>query len=63
MSLVLARILLRYLAGAMVSYGLLAPEVGSSLAQDPDLIVLAGAVLASATEGLYAFARRAGWAT
>ena len=34
---VFARILLRYGAGALVTYGLMSSEAGSSLADDPDV--------------------------
>ena len=54
-----ARILLRYVAGAV-----LGSEVGGMLAGDPDVvrIVAAGLTLAM-TEAAYAAARIRGWAT
>lgn len=63
MTPVLARIVSRYLAGALVSYGLVGVETGAALAVDPDLAILIGAVLGAATEVIYAIAKRKGWAT
>lgn len=57
----LTRIIARYLAGAMVAYGLMAPQ--DAVAMHPDLVAIVGAVLGVAVESAYAFARRRGWAT
>lgn len=59
----ISRIALRYIAAALVTYGLVPHDVGSQIAVDPDLISLAGAVIGFATEALYAIAKRKGWAT
>lgn len=63
---VFVRIALRYGAGALVLKGLLAPEVGVELAEDPDvqmaIQVVAGFVAAAASEAWYYLARRFGWA-
>ncbi len=59
---VLARILLRYVSGALVAYGLIPHEVGADLAMDQDVALVVGAVLGAAAEGFYAIARRKGWA-
>lgn len=51
-----ARIALRYVAGALVGM-----EIGDQLAMDPDLVLLVAAGLAAVVEGVYAFAKRHGW--
>jgi len=63
MSAVLVRIALRYLTGALVSYGFLSPEIGAELAMDPDVALALGAGIAAATESLYALAKRMGGKT
>lgn len=63
MTLVIARILARYLSGALVSYGVIPHEVGADLAVDPDVALVLGAIIGAATEGVYAFARKRGWTT
>ena len=60
---VIARILLRYGAGALVALGALSPEFADMIAMDPDLISIVGLGLAALVEGAYAFAKRKGWAT
>lgn len=57
----LARIIARYLAGALVAYGLIAPQDAAAL--HPDLVAFVGAALGALVEGVYAVARRKGWAT
>lgn len=67
MTAVLIRIGLRYLAGALIAKGLIAPEVGMQLAADPDVLqalqLAAGVLFGAASEGAYYLARRFGWAT
>lgn len=62
-----ARILLRYLAGALVAKGLLATDMGTTLASDPDILSMVelglGALVGLATEGYYVLAKRWGWPT
>lgn len=60
---VLSRIIARYLAGAMVAYGVIPHEVGAELAVDPDVMLVLGTIIGAATEGIYALAKRAGWTT
>ena len=60
---VLSRIALRYFAGALVAYGLIAPEDAQVITMDPDVALLVGAALGAIVEGAYALARRKGWAT
>lgn len=55
----IARILLRYLSGALIGGGWLAREY--DLSADPDLVMAVGLGLAAAAEGLYALARKKGW--
>lgn len=68
------RIALRYIAGALVAYGLLPDDLARDLASDPDIIsvllsgidwavVLIGTALGAAVEWAYGFAKRRGWAT
>jgi len=63
MTPVIVRILARYLSGALVSYGIIPHEVGADLAVDPDVVLVLGAIIGAATEGIYALAKRWGWAT
>lgn len=56
-----SRIFARWLASALVTYGLMvAPDAA---AIEPDLIVIIGGLLGATTEAVYALARRRGWAT
>jgi len=59
----IARIVLRYVAAALVTYGLVSLEVGAQIAVDPDLIAVLGLALGALVEVGYALARRRGWAT
>jgi hypothetical protein len=65
-SAVLVRITLRYLSGLLIGKGLLSADM-SDLFLDPDLVTWltlgAGVVLGVITEGMYALAKRFGWAT
>ena len=56
----IARIVARYIAGLMVSYGIMAQ--GDVAAFMPDLVLLIGALLGVMTETFYAAAKRKGWA-
>jgi tetrahydromethanopterin S-methyltransferase subunit E len=64
---VIVRIVLRYLAGALVAWGLVSPETGGVIVADPDLQALlltaVGALIAALTEWAYAAARRGGGPT
>ena len=61
MQAVILRIAMRYLSGALVSYGLIPAEVGADLAMDPDVALVLGGIIAMATEAGYAFAKARGW--
>lgn len=61
MTAVIIRIVLRYLSGALIAAGWLAPEYDLSL--DPELISMIGVGIAAATEAAYAYAKRRGWTT
>lgn len=67
MTAVVIRILLRYGAGFLVAKGVMAPEFGMELANDPDVqqVALIGAGLAAGavSEMWFFFAKRLGWAT
>lgn len=68
------RIALRYIAGALVAYGIVPADLASEVASDPDVIsllmdganwtvILLGTGLAGLIEWVYAFAKKHGWAT
>jgi len=59
----ISRIILRYLAAALVTYGIVPVDVGAQIAMDPDLIALLGLTLAALVELIYKLAKRRGWAT
>ena len=60
---VLSRIAARYVAGALVAYGLIPSEMADQLALDPDVALAIGFALTAVTEGAYTLAKRLGWAT
>lgn len=49
----ISRIILRYLSAALVTYGLLSPDMGAQIAADPDLVALIGLIVGVAVEGGY----------
>jgi hypothetical protein len=57
---VVARVLLRYVAGAGI-FGSVA--LGEDLAADPDLVLALSLALSGVVEGLYVYAKKRGWAT
>ena len=59
----ISRILLRYVAAALVTYGMIPPEVGAEVAVDPDLLLILGLVLGAGVEAFYTIAKRLKWAT
>lgn len=63
----LARILLRYLAGALVARGLIDPDAAYYINTDPSVIELAtiivGTALGFLSERFYTLAKKYGWAT
>lgn len=67
MTAVVARIILRYVAAALVTYGVLSSDLGDTFGADADvavaLEVMLGALLGLATEGWYYLAKRVGGAT
>jgi hypothetical protein len=56
---VIARIIARYISGALVAYGL--TDSGTASQLQPDLALLIGTGLGALTEGFYALAVRFGW--
>ena len=56
----LARIVLRYLSGALVAFGWFAPEQASQFVNDPDVLVLVAAGVGALIEAWYVFARKHG---
>jgi hypothetical protein len=56
---------LRYLAGFLVTKGLIAPDLGDMITHDPDvaagLQVVAGGAVAAIAEGWYFLAHKFGW--
>lgn len=57
----LARIVARYTVGGLIVYGLVPSESASAIEQDVALLVATG--LGVAVEGVYALAKKKGWAT
>lgn len=60
---VFARIALRYLSGALLGIGVIDMATSQAIVDDPDLLILVGAGIGALVEGMYALARRFGWAT
>jgi preprotein translocase subunit Sec61beta len=56
----LARIILRYVAGAGIMGS---TTLGNQLAADPDLVLYLSLGLAAVVEAAYAYSKRRGWAT
>jgi hypothetical protein len=54
----IARILIRYGVGVV-----LGADAASIMAGDPDLVSVVAAVIGVATEAVYAYAKKKGWAT
>ncbi|MGY5791899.1 hypothetical protein ACXHXM_16810 len=61
MTAVIARIALRYIAGALIAKGFLDAGTGNTLATDPDVLMLAGLGIGALTELAYVIAHRMGW--
>ncbi|WP_283178129.1 hypothetical protein [Gemmobacter sp. 24YEA27] len=61
MTAVMARILARYVSGALVAYGVIDPGLGREMALDPDLALMIGTTLGALAEAGYALAVRFGW--
>jgi hypothetical protein len=63
----IARIILRYLSGALVAIGLLLPGDAIEINADPEILsavmMLVGTVVGVAVETAYALAKRMGWRT
>lgn len=62
-----ARILLRYMIGALVAYAVLTPEVGEDLTHDRDIAIVVelaiGGLMGMCVEGFYWAAKWMGWQT
>lgn len=63
MASVIARIVLRYAAAALVTAGLLDADVGQQIGADPDILILVGGAVGLGVEMAYAAAKKLGWAT
>lgn len=63
MTFTIARIILRYLAAALVTWGILDANSGSLLGTDQDVVQLLGIGLGLAVEGWYIIAKKLGWTT
>lgn len=63
MSLVFARIALRYLAGYLVLKAIIPQDVADMIASDPDLATALGGILIAVVEGVYVLAKKMGWRT
>lgn len=60
---VIVRIAMRYGSGALVAFGMFAPETAAMIAGDPDVAILLGAFIGFVTEALYVSARKHGGPT
>ena len=56
-----ARIIARYISGALVTYGMFTAPEAAQL--NPDIVFIVGAVLGAGVELAYTYAKRMGWAT
>jgi hypothetical protein len=63
MTAVVARIVLRYGAAALIMRGLLSPADADTIINDPDLQMLVGVAIGAVAEGWMIVAKRMGWAT
>ncbi|WP_421578631.1 hypothetical protein [Shinella sp. M31] len=63
MTAIIARIVLRYAAGALVAAGYLDADLGTQIGADPDVLIILGGALGICVELAYAFAKKRGWAT
>jgi hypothetical protein len=54
----LARIIIRYIVGAIVGM-----DAGATIAGDPDMVTVVALGIGAAVEAAYAIAKRKGWAT
>lgn len=54
----LARIIIRYIVGAIVGM-----DAGATIAGDPDMVTVVALGIGAAVEAAYALAKRKGWAT
>lgn len=59
----IARILLRYIIGAVAAYGWISADTANALAVDPDLVLIVAGVLSAVVEGAYGYAKRTGGTT
>lgn len=57
------RIGLRYVSGALVTYGLVSADTAATIQNDPVIVSVVGIALGAATETLYGLAKRWGWRT
>ena len=57
----ISRIFARWIASALVTYGVIAPEYGAAL--DADVATILGLAIGAATEASYMLAKRFGWRT
>lgn len=59
----LIRIGLRYLCGYLVLISVMPRDIADMIANDQDVALVIGAVIAAGVEGIYALAKRYGWTT
>lgn len=57
------RIALRYLAGYLVLKQIVPQDVADMIANDPELATAVGVLIMAGVEGIYALAKKRGWAT
>lgn len=59
----ISRILIRYLVGALVMFGVLLPDDAQHWIADPDVYLIVSGILAFSTEFAYGYAKKKGWTT
>lgn len=59
----IVRIIMRYIAGALVAVGAVSQETADVLMVDPDLMWMLGLAVGVVTETFYSWAKKRGWAT
>ena len=56
----IARIVARYISGALIGYGVISPADAEILS--PEIVLIVGSVLSIITEAIYTVAVKKGWA-
>lgn len=57
----LSRIAARWLAGALLGYGLVGPDTSDYIATNPDVALVLAGIIGAGVEGFYFLAKKKGW--